>query len=115
MIKKNNVYYNEIFPETIYIDMNDAEYDGDILPELSIYIKLAVLCIKNNMQFPHANNKNIGELCKFLKEFTAEVEKVELPPCIMNYKPIVIKPKAKPRRAKARQKDIKEIKNNLFK
>lgn len=115
MIKKNNVYYNEIFPETIYIDMNDSEHDGDILPELSIYIKLAVLCIKNNMQFPHANNKNIGELCKFLKEFTAEVEKVELPPCIMNYKPVVIKPKAKPRRAKARQKDIKEIKNNLFK
>ena len=115
MIKKNNVYYNEIFPETIYIDMTDSEHDGDILPELSIYIKLAVLCIKHNRQFPHANNKNIGELCKFLKEFTAEVEKVELPPCIMNYKPIVIKPKAKPRRAKARQKDIKEIKNNLFK
>lgn len=115
MIKKNNVYYNEIFPETIYIDMTDSEHDGDILPELSIYIKLAVLCIKNNMQFPHANNKNIGELCKFLKEFTAEVVQVDLPACIVNYKPIVIKPKAKPRRAKARQKDIKEIKNNLFK
>ena len=115
MIKKGNRYYNEIFPNDIYIDVDDAEYDGDVLPELSIYIKLAVLCIKDNMQFPHANNKNIGELCKFLKEFTAEVEKVDLPACIANYKPIVIKPKAKPRRAKARQKDIKEIKNNLFK
>lgn len=115
MIKKGNRYYNEIFPNDIYIEVDDAESDSDILPELSIYIKLAVLCIKDNMQFPHANNKNIGELCKFLKEFTEEVEKVELPPCIMNYKPIVIKPKAKPRRAKARQKDIKEIKNNLFK
>ena len=115
MIKKNNIYYNEIFPNDIYIDVDDAEYEGDVPPELSIYIKLAVLCIKNNMQFPHANNKNIGELCKFLKEFTEEVVQVELPPCIANYKPIVIKPKAKPRRAKARQKDIKEIKNNLFK
>lgn len=115
MIKKNNVYYNEVFPETIYIDMTDSEYDGDILPELAIYIELAVKCIKKGVQTTHANNKNIGELCKFLKEFTTEVEKVDLPPCIMNYKPIVIKPKAKPRRAKARQKDINEIKNSLFK
>ena len=115
MIKKGNTYYNEIFPKDIYIDMNDVEHDGDLLPELSIYIKLAVLCIKDNMQFPHANNRNIGELCKFLKEFTEEVIQVELPPCIANYKPVVIKPKAKPNRTKARQKDVNEIKKNLFK
>ena len=115
MIKRNNVYYNEIFPEVIYIDMNEAEYDGDILPELSIYIELAVKCIKKGVQNPHANNKNIGELCKFLKEFTEEVVQVDLPACIVNYKPIVIKPKAKPRRAKARQKDINEVKKSLFK
>ena len=113
MIKKGNRYSNEIFPNDIYIDVDDSEYEGDVLPELSIYIKLAVLCIKNNMQFPHANNKNIGELCKFLKEFTTEVVQVELPPCIANYKPVVIKPKAKPNRA--RQKDINEVKKNLFK
>ena len=115
MIKRNNVYYNEIFPEVIYIDMNDIESDGDILPELSIYIELAVKCIKKGIQTPHANNKNIGELCKFLKEFTEEVVQVDLPACIVNYKPIVIKPKAKPRRAKARQKDINEVKKSLFK
>lgn len=115
MIKKGNRYSNEIFPNDIYIDVDDAEYEGDVLPELSIYIKLAVLCIKNNMQFPHANNKNIGELCKFLKEFTEEVVQVELPPCIANYKPVVRKPKSKPNRAKARQKDINEVKKNLFK
>lgn len=115
MIKRNNVYYNEIFPEVIYIDMNDIESDGDILPELSIYIELAVKCIKKGIQTPHANNKNIGELCKFLKEFTEEVVQVDLPSCIANYKPVVIKPKAKPRRAKARQKDINEVKKNLFK
>ena len=115
MIKTGNTYYNEIFPKDIYIDVDDAESDGDILPELSIYIKLAVLCIKDNMQFPHANSKNIGELCKFLKEFTAEVVQVDLRACMVNYKPIVIKPKAKPKRAKAKQKDIKEIKNSLFK
>ena len=115
MIKKGNTYYNEIFPKDIYIDVDDAESDGDILPELSIYIELAVLCIKNNMQFPHANNKNIGELCKFLKEFTEEVVQVDLPACIVNYKPVVRKPKAKPNRAKARQKDINEIKKSLFK
>lgn len=113
MIKKGNRYYNEIFPNDIYIDVDDSEYEGDVLPELSIYIKLAVLCIKDNMQFPHANNKNIGELCKFLKEFTEEVEKVDLPACIVNYKPVVIKPKAKPN--KARQKNINEVKKNLFK
>lgn len=115
MIKRNNVYYNEIFPNDIYIDMNDIESDGDILPELSIYIELAVKCIKKGIQAPHANNKNIGELCKFLKEFTEEVVQVDLPACIANYKPIVIKPKAKPKRAKARQKDINEVKKSLFK
>ena len=113
MIKKDNTYYNEIFPKDIYIDMNDVEHDGDILPELSIYIELAVKCIKKGIQTSHANNKNIGELCKFLKEFTAEVVQVDLPACIVNYKPIVIKPKAKPRRA--RQKDINEVKKSLFK
>ena len=115
MIKKGNTYYNEIFPKDIYIDVDDAEYDGDVLPELSIYIELAVKCIKKGVQTPHANNKNIGELCKFLKEFTEEVIQVELPPCIANYKPVVIKPKAKPRRAKARQKDINEVRKSLFK
>ena len=115
MIKRNNVYYNEVFPEVIYIDMNDIESDGDILPELSIYIELAVKCIKKGIQTPHANNKNIGELCKFLKEFTEEVVQVELPSCIANYKPVVRKPKAKPNRAKARQKDINEVKKSLFK
>ena len=115
MIKRNNVYYNEIFPEVIYIDMNDIESDGDILPELVIYIELAVKCIKKGIQTPHANNKNIGELCKFLKEFTEEVVQVDLPSCIANYKPIAIKPKAKPNRAKARQKDINEVKKSLFK
>ena len=115
MIKKGNTYYNEIFPNAIYIDMNDIESDGDILPELSIYIKLAMLCIKDNVQTEHANNKNIGELCKFLKEFTEEVVQVDLPACIVNYKPVVRKPKAKPNRAKARQKDINEVKKSLFK
>ena len=115
MIKKGNTYYNEIFPKDIYIDVDDSESDGDILPELSIYIELAVKCIKKGIQTSHANNKNIGELCKFLKEFTAEVVQVELPPCIANYKPIVVKPKAKTNRAKARQKDVNEVKKNLFK
>ena len=115
MHKKGNTYYNEILTKAITIAVDDPESDGDILPELSIYIELAVTCIKKGVQFPHANNKNIGELCKFLKEFTAEVVQVDLPSCIANYKPIVIKPKAKPRRAKARQKDIKDIKNSLFK
>ena len=115
MIKKGNRYYNEIFPKDIYIDVDDAESDGDILPELSIYIELAVKCIKKGIQTPHANNKNIGELCKFLKEFTEEVEKVELPACIRNYKPVVSKSKAKTNKVKARQKDIKEVKKNLFK
>ena len=115
MIKKGNKKYNERCPKGSYIDMNDVEADGDILPELSIYIELAVKCIKKGVQTPHANNENIVELYKFDKEFTAEVVQVDLPACIVNYKPIVIKPKAKPRRAKARQKDIKDIKNSLFK
>lgn len=115
MIKKGNTYYNEIFPKDIYIDVDGAEYEEGILPELSIYIKLAMLYIESNISTEHANKKTIGELCKFLKEFTEEVEKVELPACIRNYKPVVSKPKAKTNKVKARQKDVNEVKKNLFK
>lgn len=110
MIKKGNRYYNEIFPDTIYIEL-----DGDeVPPELPILTELAILCIKENVQTEHANNKSIGELCKFLKEFTEEVAvKFELPSCIRNYKPIVIKPKAKKNRV--RQKTVNEVRDSLFK
>ena len=94
-----------------------AEYIAhrNMLIGYALQNKLAVLCIKDNVQTEHANNKNIGELCKLLKEFTEEVVQVELPSCIANYKPVVRKPKAKPNRAKARQKDINEVKKSLFK
>lgn len=110
MIKKGNRYYNEIFPDVICIEVDDS---NKIPPELSIYTELAILCIKENVQTEHANNKNIGELCKFLREFTEEVVKFDLPACIKNYKPITIKPKAKPKRT--RQKDINGIRKDLFK
>lgn len=109
MIKKGNRYYNEIFPDTIYIEL-----DGDeVPPELPILTELAIFCIKENIQTVHANNKNIGELCKFLNEFTEEVVKFELPACIRNYKPIVSKPKTKKNRV--RQKTVNEVKDSLFK
>ena len=111
MIKKGNRYYNELFPEVIYIEVDD---DNQIPPELPILTELAILCIKENVQTEHANNKNIGELCKFLKEFTEEVAvKFDLPACIKSYKPIVIKPKAKSKRT--RQKNFNEVKDSLFK
>lgn len=110
MIKKGNRYYNEIFPDVICIEVDD---NSKVPPELSIYTELAILCIKENVQTDHANNKNIGELCKFLKEFTEEVVKFDLPACIRSYKPVVNKPKAKKNRV--RQKNINEVKDSLFK
>lgn len=115
MIKKGNRYCNEIFPDVIYIDMDDSEHVGDTIPELTICITLARLFIENGVETPHANSNNIGELCKFLKEFTEEVEQAELPECIVNYKPAATKAKKKSSKTSPRQKDIQEVKRSLFK